>query len=183
MVLFGDDEVSLSRCSVELPLEYITARHYMLRMPPSIQVRNAIREYNWTDDSDSEEDDLKPYQRHGPWYDETHRMDVDQKARRKALKPALNYSVEDTGSGEIHVRASYVPYEHFQASRAFRDGFTYVEYMDMLKQITLSMYPSALQEARKRLCVWAGALHSQPCWQLPYKSATSTASNVSTPEL
>jgi len=64
-----------------------------------------------------------------------------------------------TGIGEryIDVTTSYIPYEHYCESRAFREGFTYLEYMDVMKKIIIGIrycmgYLDPFENIRPRMC-------------------------------
>lgn len=101
--------------------------------------------------------------------------------KRDAISAAMSYSIEELGARDIHVTFSYIPYEHFQCTRAFRDGFTYLEYLEVLRDVILPIGSAALQRVRRILCTKAEYRLPMHRWQLPFSS--SATSDVSPPEI
>lgn len=173
MVSLGDNKVYLPKYCVNLCLHPVAHSQFILETPPYIEVPHP------------KNDPLngRHYSPRALYAGDSYAPTLERGARRNALRQALGYSVTDMDVGQIHVTASYVSYGHFQTSRAFRYGFTYVEYLDVLKDLTLSTNVFGLREIKERLCKWAGPSSSQVYWQLSCKSIASTTLDVNSPIL
>ncbi len=70
----------------------------------------------------------------GPLYDMDKGVFADARMRCPNIQDGVRYSVRDIYPRNIHVTVPYVPYEHFQNTRAYRDCFTYAEYIEVLQR-------------------------------------------------
>jgi hypothetical protein len=84
----------------------------------------------------------------------------------------MRYSVEEINERDIHMMVPFVPYEHFQKSRAWRDGFSYVEYMEVLRDISC-FCRHELYDVHERVCTDANGKERMPLWYLPTKAEVS----------
>ena len=46
----------------------------------------------------------------------------------------LRYHIYDPRKNYININVPFVPYEHFRSSRAYREGLSYVEYFEFLRE-------------------------------------------------
>lgn len=70
------------------------------------------------------------------------------------------YSIENISDWETNIKIPFVPYEHFQCSMAWRVGFTYVDYVDLLRENTVGKW--GLEMARNRACSDEGGKKRMP---------------------
>ena len=77
----------------------------------------------------------------------------------------LHYTINKSGETRVNLTIPFVPYEHFQGTRVYREGFTYFEYLDMIRFIISNEYYRVLNlmergcgrvlSKKKELPIWS----------------------------
>ena len=52
---------------------------------------------------------------------------------KPAVPGSLRYEIRQPGEKHIDINVPFVPYEHFRSSRAYREGLSYLEYLEILR--------------------------------------------------
>jgi hypothetical protein len=81
----------------------------------------------------------------------------------------MRYTIEEINDRDIHMTVPFIPYENFQKTKAWRDGYTYTEYMEVHRE---SYRRQSLQFA-KRVCTDADGKERKPLWRLPTEADVS----------
>lgn len=87
----------------------------------------------------------------------------------------LRYSIEEIGKRDIRMTVPFVPYDCFQKMRAWSYGFTYVEYLEVLRCGFIGKY-NYLSDARERVCAETNRKERMPLWYLPRQSRVNLSS-------
>lgn len=114
--------------------------------------------------SESDLNEPIPGDANGDYAREYYFADMVCSSTRNAKFDELQYTLSDSGNTLLHLNIPFVPFQHFQGSRAYREGFSYLEYLDVMRS-TMTRHGNGLYELKQKWCARGSIQRAElPVW-------------------